>query len=75
MQKLVDDLKFGMSKDQFFSPFYMAQVSLKLGEIGYKNTELIPLFFDKLNSQLDERYFGRKEQTEFRFEDALYGGY
>lgn len=49
MQKLVDDLKFGLRPDQFFSPTHLAQTSLGLGEIGYKNTEVIPRIFEKLN--------------------------
>jgi hypothetical protein len=50
MQKLVDDLKFGLRADQFFAPQHLAQTSLGLGDIGYKNTELIPLVFDKLHN-------------------------
>lgn len=50
MQKLVEDLKHGLRADQFFSPAHLAQVSQGLAEIGYKNTELIPLVFDKLHS-------------------------
>jgi hypothetical protein len=50
MQKLVDDLKHGLSEDQFFSPTHLARVNQELGEIGYKNAELIPLIFGKLNA-------------------------
>ena len=48
---------------------------MKLGDIGYKNTELIPLMFNKLNIMLDERQLGIKnEQHELNFNDAVYGG-
>ncbi len=75
MQKLIDDLKYGLRPDQFFSPAHLAQAALGLGDIGYKNTDVIPLIFEKLNVQLDERQLGTKtEQTELKFQDAVYGG-
>ena len=53
----------------------MAQTAQGLGEIGYKSTELIPIIFNKLNTLLDERQLGIKnEQTELSFKDAVYGG-
>ena len=74
MQKLIDDIKFGLRKDQYFNPTHLAEASQQLGQIGYKNTELIPHFFEKLNALVDERYYGRKEPTELKFTDAVYGG-
>ena len=68
-------MKFGLRPDQFFSAHHLAQTSLNLGAIGYKNTELIPIIFDKLNVMLDERQLGIKtEQHELSFKDAVYGG-
>jgi hypothetical protein len=68
-------MKFGLRPDQFFSAHHLAQTSLKLGDIGYKNTELIPMVFEKLNVMLDERQLGVKtEQHELSFKDAVYGG-
>jgi hypothetical protein len=50
-------------------------VAQGLGEIGYKNTELIPMIFEKLNVQLDERQLGAKtELKSLDFNDAVYGG-
>lgn len=50
-------------------------MNLGLGEIGYKNTDLIPMVFDKLHSQLNERELGvSHEQTELNYNDAVYGG-
>lgn len=75
MQKLVDDLKFGLKKDEFISAHHFAKINLNLGEIGYKSIELIPLIFNKLNDQLDERQLGIKfEETELNIKDAIYGG-
>ena len=68
-------MKFGLRPDQHFSAHHLAQTSLNLGDIGYKNTELIPMIFDKLNVMLDERQLGVKtEQHELSFRDAVYGG-
>lgn len=48
---------------------------MSLGDIGYKNTELIPLVFDKLQNQLNERQLGISNETkELQFADAVYGG-
>lgn len=74
MQKLIDDIKFGLRPDQFFSPVHLAETSEKLGEIGYKNTDLLPAFFDKINTLLDERILGKKEPQKLDFDQAVYGG-
>ena len=75
LQKLVDDLKFGLKPTQFFAPQHLSQVSQGLGELGFKSTELIPMIFEKLNVQLDERQLGTKtEQHSLNFNDAVYGG-
>lgn len=51
----MDDLKFALEKDQFISPHHLAMMNLGLGDIGYKNTSLIPLMFDKIETLLNER--------------------
>ena len=74
-QKLIDDIKFALRPDQFYAPHHLAQSSVKLGEIGYKDTELIPLIVEKLNVMLDERQLGvKREKRELSFQDAVYGG-
>jgi hypothetical protein len=41
MEKIDLDLKFALTSDNsFFSPTNMGRISRKLGEVGYKNTEL-----------------------------------
>ncbi len=49
MTKLVDDWKHGCQKEAI-SGDHMAQVAKGLGEIGYKNAELIRTQFDKLQT-------------------------
>jgi hypothetical protein len=53
---------------------HLADTSNLLAEIQYKNTDLLPHFFTKLKSLLDERFTGVKEQQNLTFEDAVYGG-
>lgn len=73
MEKVADDLKHGLDKDNFFSPVNMAKISRHLGELGYKNTELIPLWFQKINFMLDNP--GHYDASEpVNFERAVYGG-
>ncbi len=75
MQRFAEDLKYGLRKDQFISPAHLAQTNLGLGEIGYKNTDLIPLVFQKLHLLLDERQLGiSHEATALNQNDAVYGG-
>lgn len=38
MQKVIDDITFGLKPDQFFSPVHLAETTNLLGEIQYKNT-------------------------------------
>jgi hypothetical protein len=75
MNRLIEDIQYGLREDQFFSPHLLAQVSLNLGELSYKNTELIPQIFKKLQAQLSERFDAASfEQTSLSFNDAVYGG-
>jgi hypothetical protein len=45
MDKIAEDIKFGLTNETvFFSPNNMARSSRQLGELGYKNTELISIW-------------------------------
>ena len=74
MQKVVDDIQFGLRSDQYFSPVYLAETCNALAEINYKNTDLYPQFFEKINSMLNERFLGTKYHEQFQFNTAIYGG-
>lgn len=51
--KVSSDVKFALQNDtQFFSATNMALSSRHLGDIGYKNTEMISIWFDKLDRML-----------------------
>jgi len=54
MAKVTEDIKFGLDPNPniFFSPYNMASVARNLGEIGYKNTEIMPMWFDKIEAML-----------------------
>ena len=63
MEKVFQDIKFGLGGlngndpySVFFSSYNMADVSRQLGELGYKNTELIPMWFAKLDAMLEDKY-------------------
>lgn len=53
----------------------MASVARNLGEIGYKNTEIMPLWFNKIEAMLaakdNEDYI---EGAKVSFEQAMFGG-
>ena len=51
---MTEDIRFGLDPNPnvFFSPYNLAGVSRELGELGYKNTELMPMWFDKIESML-----------------------
>lgn len=75
MQKIVDDIKYGLKGNEFFSSYYLAQTSNLLGDIGYKNTELIREQFKKINYLIDERKTGAVPDQNFNINDAIYGGH
>jgi len=52
MSKVAEDLKYALTSDTFFSSNLIAKSSRLLGELGYKNTEIIPLWFKKIESVL-----------------------
>ena len=76
MDKLTNDIKFGLDPNPniFFSPYNLADVSRQLGDLGYKNTDLMPLWFDKLESMLkqhsEQSYI---EGARVPFEQAMFG--
>jgi hypothetical protein len=45
MTKVAEDLKYALTSDQFFSSHLLAKSARLMGELGYKNTELLPLWF------------------------------
>lgn len=57
MQKLVDDIKFALRDDQFFNPHHLAMTARLLGELDYKSTDLIPIFFQKVRLVLNVTAF------------------
>lgn len=54
MDKVTEDLKFGLDPNPnvFFSPYNLAKVARELGTLGYKNTEMFPRWFDKIESMI-----------------------
>jgi hypothetical protein len=50
MDKIASDISFALNSENnaFFSAKNMARSSRKLGELGYKNTELIDLWLKSL---------------------------
>ena len=76
-EKVLADIKFGLGGSAgddphsvFFSAANMADVSRQLGELGYKNTELLPLWFAKIDAMLADKYV----QDSVSFEQAVFGG-
>ena len=54
----------------------MGHTSRQLGEIGYKDNELIQKYFDKLHSALNERESGDlKSKAPLSFDQAVYGSF
>ena len=49
MNKVAEDIKFGLSNPHAnFTPAAMARVSRSLGSLKYKNSELVPLWLNKI---------------------------
>lgn len=47
--KVIDDIKFGLKDDQEFSAHHLGSIAQTLGEMGYKNTNLIEMQLKKVN--------------------------
>ena len=77
MDKVAEDLKFGLDPNPtvFFSPYNLARVSRELGTLGYKNNDLMPMWFDKIDSMLKEH--SREDYIDgakVDLEKAMFGG-
>ena len=78
MDKVAEDIKFGLTDNPnaFFSPYNMATVSRELGDLGYKNSEIIPLWFDKLDALMrrDEQTFEEVHAAaQVSYDQAVFG--
>ena len=57
MDKVAEDLKFGLTNDHaYFNPSNMPKSSRELDRLGYKNTEVISLWLEKITRMLSPEY-------------------
>jgi len=51
MNKVSDDIKFCLTNESSFTSAHsLGLISRELGALGYKNTDLFDIWFDKLSS-------------------------
>lgn len=54
MNKVADDIKFALTNQSAFTSAHsLGLISRELGALGYKNTELLDIWFDKLDNMYD----------------------
>ena len=77
MNKVAEDLKFALSTDEYFSSHYLADTSRTLGDMAYKNTELLPLWFEKIDRMLKEDKNAEIPEidTHELFNHSIYGSF
>ena len=76
MQLLASHIKTALSDKLYFNHYFMGQASRQLGEIGYKDNEVIQKYFDKLHLMLDAREReGLKVKEPLDFQHAVYGSF
>ena len=73
MQLLREHLLEGLKPSFHFDSHHLGQVSRSLGELGYKDAELIQAQFDKLSEIMS----GKNELLDKKlgFDEAAYGSY
>ena len=81
MDRLADDIIFALkdSPNMQITPYNMARISREFGKLGYKNTELIERWFDKIHA-MHERSIGTAPITDYEkakisLEQIMYGGH
>lgn len=70
MEKLKEDIATGLKPTEYFSPLRMGQTAEGLGRMGYKNTTLIPKFFDKLKIMVENEGRQVPEDPNISLEDS-----
>ena len=55
MQMLSEHIKEALGDRMYFNHHFMGRTARQLGEIGYKDAELIQKYFDKLNKMIEQR--------------------
>jgi hypothetical protein len=76
MQTLAGHIKTALSDQVYFNHYFLGQASRQLGEIGYKDTDIIQKYFDKLHNMLDERESDQlKPRRPLDFEEVVYGSF
>ena len=76
MDKVAQDLMFAFEKPQHanFGGENMARVSRSLGELGYKNTDLITAWFNRLDQLVRKQMPEDDLSKSAQFHKAVYGG-
>ena len=76
MQTLASHIKQALSDEMYFNHYFLGSASRQLGEISFKDTEIIQKSFSKLHSMLDERDDGGiKPKKPLNFEEVVYGNF
>jgi hypothetical protein len=79
MYKVAEDIKYTLSDEQYISAHHLAALSRTLGQLSYKNTEIIPKWFEKINHMVEEKFDEsntvRDPDTQKIFDTAIYGSY
>ena len=78
-EKVAEDLKFVLhdNPNAYVSPYNMARIAREVGELGYKNIEILPHWFDKLDAMY-RRAVGVDplvdlEKAKVSLEEVMYG--
>mmetsp|Transcript_31265 Transcript_31265/g.47848 ORF Transcript_31265/g.47848 Transcript_31265/m.47848 type:complete len:320 (+) Transcript_31265:247-1206(+) len=76
MQVLGGHIKTALSDKLYFNHYFLGQASRQLGDIGYKDVEIIQKGIEKLELMLKERENGKKFfRDPLTFHEAVYGTY
>ena len=75
MAKMADDIIFACQEEQYFSPWHMQQSARIMGEIGYKNNDMIAAQIQKVEFMLAERETDQlRKPLDRTWEQTVYGG-
>jgi len=68
--------KTALTDELYFNHYFLGQASRQLGDIGFKDVDIIERTFKKVDSMLTERETGRKALREpLTYSKGVYGTY
>ena len=72
---LAGHIKEALSDEMYFNHYFLSNSSRQLGDIAFKDVDIIEKTFSKLHSMLDQRENKNQDKGPLEYEKVVYGNF